>query len=236
LAEQQRLAGTHEGRPGLPRGRSRLPQPVVRQAQRQRLLRAVISVVAEQGFGEATVADVVSRARVSRATFYAHFKDKEACFLAATGHGGRLMREAVREAVRDQPAGAPPEAVLRASLEAFLGFLAAEPEFAWAFYAEMPAAGRAAVERLLTANREYAQLTFRWHRQARAGGADWPAVPEAACLALAGATAELVREWVRSGRLRELPELGDLLVDLHLVVLAGRRWPDRVSDRAPAAR
>jgi hypothetical protein len=34
------LAATHEGKPGLPRGRSRLPAPTVQASQRERLLRA----------------------------------------------------------------------------------------------------------------------------------------------------------------------------------------------------
>ena len=34
------LADTHEGKPGLPRGRSRLPVVAVRASQRERLVRA----------------------------------------------------------------------------------------------------------------------------------------------------------------------------------------------------
>lgn len=225
LTQQRKLAGGHHGQPGLPRGRSRLPPEVVQEAQQERLLRAVVAVVAEKGFGEATVADVVRRARVSRAVFYAHFKDKEDCFLVATGQGGRYLSRAVQKAARESHRDQDPAEVLRAALRGFLGFLASEPEFALAFYAEMPAAGREASERLHAANREYAELTFRWHSRAKRTHPSWPSVPEEACLALAGATAELVREWVRSGRLRELPLLEDLLVNLHLAVLAGRAWP-----------
>jgi AcrR family transcriptional regulator len=79
------LARTHEGKPGLPRGRSRLPLLVVRASQRERLLRSVIAAVAGSGYPAVTVADIVRRARVSRAAFYAHFADKQDCFLAATG-------------------------------------------------------------------------------------------------------------------------------------------------------
>ena len=41
------LARTHEGEPGLPRGRNGLPAETVRAAQRERLLRAVIAAVAD---------------------------------------------------------------------------------------------------------------------------------------------------------------------------------------------
>src|SRR5215472_18473993 len=94
------LARTHEGRPGLPRGRSRLPAPEVRASQRERLQRAVIAAVAESGYADVTVADIVRRARVSRVAFYAHFRGKEDCFLAATREGGQLMADRVVAATR----------------------------------------------------------------------------------------------------------------------------------------
>ena len=40
------LADTHEGKPGLPRGRSRLPVRAVQASQRERLIRAVVAAVA----------------------------------------------------------------------------------------------------------------------------------------------------------------------------------------------
>src|SRR6266576_3093918 len=139
------LARTHEGKPGLPRGRSHLPPPAVSASQRERLLRSVIAAVSESGYPAVTVADIVRGARVSKAAFYAHFADKEDCFLAATREGGRLMTDRVAAAGRHQPAGLSAEAALRASIAAFLGFLAAEPAFARAFYIDMPAAGPRAV-------------------------------------------------------------------------------------------
>ncbi|HEY6310431.1 MAG TPA: helix-turn-helix domain-containing protein, partial [Streptosporangiaceae bacterium] len=107
------LAKTHEGKPGLPRGRSRLPQPDVRASQRERLLRSVIAAVSESGYLAVTVADIVRRARVSRVAFYAHFADKEDCFLAATAGGRELMIAQVVSATRALPAEACDEEVLR---------------------------------------------------------------------------------------------------------------------------
>src|SRR5713226_4990832 len=100
MRQEGALAGTHEGEPGLPCGRSGLPTEAVRAAQRERLLRAVIAAMAETGFRDVTVADIVRRARVSRVALYANFADKEACFLAATRQGGQLMGDRVRSATR----------------------------------------------------------------------------------------------------------------------------------------
>jgi AcrR family transcriptional regulator len=219
------LAGSHAGKPGLPRGRSGLPLPAVRASQRERLLRAVIAAVSESGYLPVTVADIVRRARVSRVAFYAHFADKEDCFLAATAEGRELMIHRIVSATRALPAEAGDEEVLRVALRAYLAFLAAEAAFARVFYLHMPTAGPRAVDRLDAAQGLFADLTERWHRRARERHRHWPPVPAEAYLALAGGTAELVRSRVRVARTDELPELEETLVSLHLAVLAGRRWP-----------
>jgi AcrR family transcriptional regulator len=225
------LAGTHEGKPGLPRGRSRLPVPAVHASQRERLLRAAVAAIADKGYPAVTVADIVHRAKVSRAAFYLHFRGREDCFLAATRRGGQLLFGHVNEASRAVPADTPDEEVLRAGCRAFLGFLADEPAFARVFYIDMPAAGPVAVERLEAAGCRFAEINARWHRRARTRHPDWPAVPDEAYQALAGATAELVRSWVSAGKTDALPELEDTLVALHLAVLAARPWTAPASPR-----
>jgi AcrR family transcriptional regulator len=223
-AQEGSLARTHEGKPGLPRGRNRLPIPAVLASQRERLLRATIAAIAESGYAAVTVADIVRRAKVSRAAFYAHFRGKEDCFLAATGDGGQLLIRKVVAAGRAAGERAPDEDALRAGIRAFLGFLAGEPEFARVFYIDMPAAGPVPVERVRAATGHFADINRKWHERARQRHPEWPQVPGEAYLALAGATAELVRARVRDGRTGELPALEDTLVSLHLAVLAARPW------------
>ncbi len=238
MVQEGSLARTHGEAPGLPRGRSSLPQSAVRAAQRQRLLAAAVASVAESGYGAMTVADVVRRAKVSRAAFYVHFSDKEDCFLSATKHGGTLLFEAVLAATRAVPAAEPPEALLRAGTRAFLRFLADEPAFSRVFYVDMPAAGAGAVARMDTAQHRFAELNHEWHLRARRRCPQWPELPYDAYLGLSGATTELVSMRVRRGRTAELPELEDTLVALHLAVMAGRSWPAAVGrsvvDEAPA--
>lgn len=219
------LAGSHEGKPGLPRGRSRLPALAVRASQGERLRRAVIAAIAEAGYADVTVADIVRRAKVSRVAFYAHFAGKEDSFLAATREGGQLMADQVTAATRALPPGTPDEEVLRVAFREYLGFLADEPAFARVFYVDMQTAGPRAIGRFEAAERRFAEMTATWHRRARTRHPDWPAVPEHAYLALAGATAKLVRSVVRGGQTDELPNLEESLVSLHLAVLAARPWP-----------
>jgi len=47
------------------------------------MLAAAVELVAEDGFGSLTVAQIIGRARVSRKTFYELFRDREDCVLAA---------------------------------------------------------------------------------------------------------------------------------------------------------
>ncbi|MBV9794602.1 MAG: TetR/AcrR family transcriptional regulator [Actinobacteria bacterium] len=219
------LAGTHEGKPGLPRGRSKLPAPAVQASQRERLLRAVVAAVAEADYAVVTVADIVKRARVSRAAFYTHFSDKEGCFLAAAREGGQLLDSWVVGATRATAPGTADEEVLRVACRAFLAFMASEPEFAKIFYVDMPAAGPRAVDQLSRAQRRYADLNQAWHERAQRRHPDWPVLPADAYLGLAGATAELVRTRVDAGQTGTVPELEDTVVALHLAVMAAQRWP-----------
>ncbi|HEX4658180.1 MAG TPA: TetR/AcrR family transcriptional regulator [Streptosporangiaceae bacterium] len=224
MRQEGELAGTHAGEPGLPRGRSGLPADAVREAQRERLLRAVIAAVHTAGFRDVTVADIVRGARVSRAAFYAHFADKEDCFLAATRQGGVAMADRVVSAVRKAPDDASAEDLLRASIAAYVDFLAEEPAFARAFYIDMPVAGPRAVRQIEAGLHGFARLNRVWHERARRDHPSWPAVPYQAYYALAGATTELVRTEVRRGAIDAPNGLKETLVALHLAVLAGRPW------------
>ena len=224
MAHGGSLARTHEGAPGLPRGRSRLPADTVLAAQRDRLLRAMIAAASTSGYADVTVGDVVRRARVSRTAFYAHFTDKEDCFFAASTDGAEQLFAHTLTAVQAVPKGTGDELLLRTGLRAFLGFLVAEPAFARVFYVEMPGAGPRAQERLQSSYARWAEMNRRWHVRARQRHPDWPEVPTEVYRALAGATGELIRDMVTGGHTDRLPLLEDTLVGLHLAVLAAWPW------------
>jgi AcrR family transcriptional regulator len=219
------LATTHDSAPRLPRGRSSLPPSDVAAAQRTRLLSAAVATVAETGLRAVTVAEIVRRAKVSRASFYAHFTDKDDCIGQATANGWQLLVGAVTSATRACPPDAEPEPVWRAGCRAFLRFLADEPAFARLFYYAGPAAGEAAFAGHDAATEQFAMINREWYEKARARYPDWPEVPFDAFIGLSGATTELIGVRVRHGRTEELPALEDTLAALHLAVLAGQRWP-----------
>jgi AcrR family transcriptional regulator len=84
----------------LPRGPHALPQDVVIAHQRERLLDAAATAVAEEGYAELTVRDLIVRAGVSRRTFYQLFDDKIDCVFAAHERAferlGRVLVDACR--------------------------------------------------------------------------------------------------------------------------------------------
>jgi len=66
----------------LPTDRGRLRREFVERDQRDRILLAALNVFGTKGFAAATIKDLIEEAPVSRATFYKHFPDKDACLLA----------------------------------------------------------------------------------------------------------------------------------------------------------
>ncbi len=120
----------------LPRGRHALPPEQVLADQRQRLLAAVPSVVAERGFEAMSVADVVKRAAVSRNAFYRNFKDKQECFAIAQEAGYERLFEILTRPGED---GATVAERVEGSLAAALDALASDPAMARLLFVESPA-------------------------------------------------------------------------------------------------
>jgi len=117
-------------------------EPVVREVD-ERIIRAVAEAVAERGYLETTLDDIVSRASCSLSTFYSHFPDKEAAMLATLDRGGSLLLAAVMPAFRRNQEW--PLAV-RAALGAMFAYAVEEPAFAKIGAVDVYAAGGAALE------------------------------------------------------------------------------------------
>lgn len=78
-----------------------MPPRTTKQDQRARLLQAMIEISAKDGYPQASIAQAVARAQVSRSTYYEHFEDKQACFVAAHHELCERLLADVRDAVRD---------------------------------------------------------------------------------------------------------------------------------------
>src|SRR5262245_15977344 len=110
----------------LPAGRHKLPREVVLDSQRERLVQAMAECCAEKGYAETTSYDIVTRAGVSKRSFYANFENKEECFEAAVDGFLALVNEVVADARADDEK--PWVEMVRDAIRGLLETLAARPE------------------------------------------------------------------------------------------------------------
>lgn len=143
LSEAVALLTRADGR--FPAGVRTLPADLVRAIQRERLLAAMIKTVTEIGYNTLTVQNVLTRAGISRPTFYEQFEDKEDCFLAAFDASATRMRERIEAAVAD--AGPGWREQLRSGIAELLRFIVEEPEEARTVIVEARASSPAGLRR-----------------------------------------------------------------------------------------
>ncbi|HWA54430.1 MAG TPA: TetR/AcrR family transcriptional regulator [Solirubrobacterales bacterium] len=127
----------------FPSGIRSLPSDLVSAVQRERLLAAMLRATAELGYREVSVQDVLERSGVSRPTFYEHFENKEAAFLAAFDTVSARLRERIETAALD---GEGWRERLRLGLEELLHFVGEQPDAAMTLIVD----GRAACPDALT--------------------------------------------------------------------------------------
>ena len=211
--------------PALPRGPQALPPEEVRARQRSRLLDAVLECVARRGYGATSVADVLATAGISRATFYALFTDKEACFLAAYARAATELDDAITTALA--PASDDPVSRLQVLLHTWLSTLCERPLAAKALLVDIQAAGpaanqfrQAAIERFVQKAHDVLVNRDNGSSAYLAGEADLPFLIRVMMHgALSMATALIV-----TGRHEELPGLEAPLVELFRSL-----WPPTAS-------
>ena len=91
---------------------------------RTRLLEGIAQAVADKGYADTTIADIVREAGVSRRTFYEHFATKAECFIALYEAANRNTLAVLREAIGP---GQDWKTQLDRALVAYLGSMAQNP-------------------------------------------------------------------------------------------------------------
>jgi len=204
----------------LPSGYTGLPRELVEASQRQRLMYGVVTTVADKGYGPTTIADIAAAAGISKKTFYEHFADKQACFLAAYDDGSKALFASVVSASRSAAdAGEGPVEQLRRSTAAYLDFMVREELYARVFFLETFSAGQEAVARQRQCRADFAGSLRRWHGSARRTRPDWPEGTALRYEAATGAVHEVTLGRVATGKAAALPRLLPELVDTQLAVL-----------------
>lgn len=111
---------------------------------RERLIAAMAAAIAQNGYRDTTVADVVRLARTSRRNFYEHFADRDACFLALFDATNDAMMRQIADAVHpDQPL----DQQVEAAVDAYIANVAAQPALYRSFVRELPGLGQTGADR-----------------------------------------------------------------------------------------
>jgi AcrR family transcriptional regulator len=211
--------------PSAPEILPRRPYGTVREelkaSQRGRLICAVADAVATKGYPATSVADIIGLAGVSRRTFYEHFDDKEACFLASYDTGAEAIYAAMlssAEGVEDW------EELLDAVFGTWLEFLDADHAFTRAYMVEFWAAGAAARGRWAERRERTAGLLKTLHERAREADPSIVPVSDTVIAAVVGGVNRVVISHVLEQRVGTLTDLKpDLLrfIKLSLASTAG---------------
>lgn len=214
----------------IPGGHHGLSPEEVAASQRARILDAMRAAIAEHGYQDASVADVIKRAGVSRKTFYAQFADKEDCFVVAYDEYVKRLQAIVLNAFDAQDDWVP---ALRAGLSALLAALAEDPAVARFCFVDVLAAGPKAAQRRNEAMRALEQILELGGR-AREGGADGAAgLPRALGTSMVGGLGEVLYQEIVAGRAERLPEQVPELMYALVLPFEGQATAERELQREP---
>ena len=108
----------------------------------ERIRRSLAAIVAEKGYPETSVAQVVARARTSQRTFYDNFVNKEQALISALDSGASQMLAAALPTFRGASGW---QERVRGTIEALFGFAVGEPEYTRLGAMEMYANGKKAL-------------------------------------------------------------------------------------------
>lgn len=199
----------------LPRGPHGLSREEVELSQRARLLQATTDAVAELGYVKTTVADILRRAGVSRATFYQLFRDREAAFEAAYAANAELVAQVMAAelaTVRAAGSDGPLERLDRI-LDVYLRSLRDAPALARVFLVEVYAAGPAAATQRQASLEQFVDIVAETHR-GETGVLGTLRRQRFAAQAFVGAVSAMVTNLVATGDLDRLPSLHRPLMEL----------------------
>jgi AcrR family transcriptional regulator len=149
---------TRTATPRLRPGPGGLPRGQVTQIQRSRMLAAAVEAVEDVGYARMTVAQVISRARVSRKTFYDVFTDREDCFLAAFEQALNQATSIAQEAYQQESNWRDGT---RTALARLLIFMDEEPGLAKLCIVEALGAGERVLERRAQVLEQLAEVIDR---------------------------------------------------------------------------
>jgi AcrR family transcriptional regulator len=175
-------------------------------SHRVRLLQGFADAVSEHGYAAVTIADIVRHARMSKRTFYEHFADKEACFLATYVAATTIVlanAAAAFEVYKNERW----EMQLEASIDAYVTALESNPALTRACLVEIHAAGPRALERRREVHAAFAKMLRSFARRTAKTHPAVQTITEEMATAVVGGINELLVVQVERGEQNRLPTL-----------------------------
>jgi AcrR family transcriptional regulator len=188
--------------------------------QQARILDGLATCIREKGYAATTISDIARAASVSKSTVYAHYADKEECFLAlyaaATENLLGVMARAHAEA---QEAQLPWRERVRAVFHAYLSAIAAGGAVARCCLVEVQAVGPRALELRREALERYAGLLCRGVDTLREDHPELRPLTEDLALSVLGGVHEHMLRTIETRGAPKLADVTDAATELMCAVL-----------------
>jgi AcrR family transcriptional regulator len=174
------------------------------QDHRHRLLEGMARAVADKGYADTTIADIVREASVSRRTFYEHFEGKSECFVALYEAASHNLLKVLRGAIdpakdwRDQ---------VDLALTAYLEGMSQNPVLLRTLFMEILGLGPQGLAARRRVNLEVAGFMLHVVNGARDETAPHSPLSAELAMAVVGGINELVLHAIEEGRADVLQEL-----------------------------
>jgi AcrR family transcriptional regulator len=174
---------------------------------RVRLLEGMAVAVAQKGYADTTIGDIVREASVSRRTFYEHFATKADCLVALYEAASHNALKVLRQAIA--PAQGWEQQVERA-IGAYLECMASNPVLMRTLFIEILHLGPQGLAARRRVNQEIADYMLAVVNGDRAGSRMSPPM----AMAVVGGIHELVLQAIEDGKVEELAELTETATQL----------------------
>ena len=176
------------------------PTPTAEGAHRRRLFEGMARAVAQQGWVDCTIADIVREAGVSKRTFYEHFQTKNDCLVA-------LYESASRNALRHLDSVLDPnrhwQDQVEAAMTAYLGVLAENPIMLRALFIDILGLGAQGLAARRRVNEAIADFLLGVVNPAR----DNAVMTSSMAMAVVGGINELVLQLIEQDQIHEIQSI-----------------------------
>ncbi|MDQ5898278.1 MAG: hypothetical protein QG612_2364 [Pseudomonadota bacterium] len=190
---------------------------------RTRLLEGMARCVATKGYADTTIADIATAARVSKRTFYEHFRTKQECLIALYESASQRSISTLTKAI--EPSHDWTTRVDQV-VKAYFSHLAANPMLMRTLFIDVLAVGPEGLQARRKVHRQLADLITDLPQPAEDDASAWQAN------AVVGALTEIVLQAIEQDRVEQLPECADEAAQ----VVRAAIQVNRTASSAPTAR